>query len=99
MRVREAAGADLDSVVSTFARAFNRDPFNQWIFPDPTTREARLTELFSSLTIRSVAHGAIVEVTEDVEAAALWDPPGTAVSEEGATEFRPEVVNAFPLSV
>lgn len=58
------------------ARAFADDPAMAYIYPDPTVRAKRLPKLFA-LLFEEDADGMRL-VTGDVDAATLWQRPGTA---------------------
>jgi ribosomal protein S18 acetylase RimI-like enzyme len=107
--VREASLAEISAIANCLGDAFSRDPFNQWVFPDPSTRRAQLTDFLGELTERSIKSGALVDVVDDlaakhqagesldgqaIAAAAVWDPPGVAVHADFQV-LRDEVVDAL----
>ncbi|TDD88027.1 GNAT family N-acetyltransferase [Actinomadura rubrisoli] len=77
--VRAAAGADTAAIAAVLGRAFDDDPFWAWLLPDERSRVRRLSGLFG-LTLRKIhlPHGATETAGRgaEIEAAALWDPPG-----------------------
>jgi ribosomal protein S18 acetylase RimI-like enzyme len=60
------------------ARAFVDDPGFEWVFPDPETRAARLSWLFTRLLGVSERVGARLFMEGD-EAVACWIPPGKTI--------------------
>lgn len=107
--VRAASLAEMSAIANCLGDAFSRDPFNQWVFPDPSTRRAQLTDFLGELTERSMESGALVDVADDVAAdhqageslddhaiaaAAVWDPPGVVVHADFQV-LRDEVVGAL----
>ncbi|MER6816344.1 GNAT family N-acetyltransferase [Spirillospora sp. NPDC000708] len=93
--VRAAQDTDAGAIAAVLARAFDDDPVWSWILPDEGSRVRRLTGVFSIL-LRGVhlRH----EGTEaagrqgQVEAAALWDPPG-----RWRVPLRAQASHALPL--
>ncbi|MFC5181284.1 GNAT family N-acetyltransferase [Actinomadura harenae] len=76
---RVAVAADVDRIAAVLARAFEDDPVWSWILPDEASRLRRLRAAFGIL-LREVhlGHRASEHTGRhgDIEAAALWDPPG-----------------------
>jgi GNAT superfamily N-acetyltransferase len=78
-KVRVAGQADIPAVTETISLAFHDDPTWSWAFPD----EARRQEQYA-VWWRFLIDGAMrfprpsVFVTEGMEAAAIWLPPGEA---------------------
>lgn len=58
------------------ARAFRDDPMWSGILPDSKTRSAHLVRMFTGLTKTIAVVGGVAETTPELEAAALWLPPG-----------------------
>lgn len=54
-----------------------------------------MREMFDSLLPTAAREGAVLHVTADLEAAALWRPPGAELAFEGPAGARPEVTAAF----
>ncbi|KAB2376105.1 GNAT family N-acetyltransferase [Actinomadura montaniterrae] len=93
--VRAAGGADADALAAVLGRAFDDDPVWRWILPDDASRVRRLTGVFGIL-LRQVhlRHGGTEAAGRgpDVEAAALWDPPGL-----WRVPLRAQAAQAVPL--
>ena len=76
-RVRVAAPADVPAITQTISLAFHDDPTWSWAFPDDQRRQAQF-----AIWWRFLIEGAMrfehpaVFVTEGIEAAAIWLPPG-----------------------
>ncbi len=88
MTVRVAGAADVDAVVATITTAFFHDPLWGPAFPDATRRHAQASAFWRFLVTASLRHGWTL-VTPDVEAAAVWIPPGAVeltAGEEAALE-------------
>lgn len=73
--VRRAGEADRAGVVTTLARAFWRDPFIAFFYPDERLR-ARRIEPFFGLLWRANWLGGYIDIATNCGAAALWRPPG-----------------------
>ena len=73
---RPALYADKIALSETMARAFRNDPFISYLVPDVERRIRRLPDMFGLLFALGRPFGA-VEVTDHVEAAAIWRPPNT----------------------
>ncbi|MCP2339471.1 GNAT family N-acetyltransferase [Actinomadura rupiterrae] len=77
---RVAEASDVDRIAAVLARAFEDDPVWSWMLPDEASRPRRLAAAFTIL-LREVhlGHGASEHAGRfaDIEAAALWDPPGS----------------------
>jgi hypothetical protein len=68
-------GSEAGAALATLVQAFARDPLAQWLHPDAEARRAAHTALFTPLLHQPHAD-ALIEVTEDVSAVALWYRPG-----------------------
>lgn len=75
MTIRTATTADIDAVVDTLTTAFFGDPLWGPAFPDETQRSRQAAELWRMYTVGGLRHGWLL-VTDQVEAAAVWHPPG-----------------------
>ncbi len=73
-RARPALGADADALARTMARAFQDDPFVSYLVPGDEARRRHLPRLFRLLFNLGRRYNSS-DVTERVEAAALWRPP------------------------
>jgi GNAT superfamily N-acetyltransferase len=74
---RVAGEADLPAIAETLARAFEHDPIWGWAF-EHAERERKLgavAAVFGFCAEAALGYG-WVRVSDDVEAAALWIPPG-----------------------
>jgi GNAT superfamily N-acetyltransferase len=73
--VRVSTSADLDAIVATLTSAFLDDPLWGPAFPDRDRRPAQAAALWR-LCARSAQRYDWVWVTDAVESAAIWIPPG-----------------------
>src|SRR5262249_42138699 len=67
--------ADLGPVTAALAEAFLHGDLADWLIPDVDTRRAVYAQYFRLFAKHFLTYG-IVEVTEDIEAVALWWPVG-----------------------
>ena len=82
MGFRVSTPADVDAIVDVLTTAFLDDPLWGPAFPDPATRPRDAAALWR-LLVRSAQRYDWLWVTDGVEAAAVWIPPG-------GTELTPE---------
>jgi ribosomal protein S18 acetylase RimI-like enzyme len=75
VEVRKAANTDAARVVAVLARAFDDDPFVNWMAAQDKRRARRIYDAMA-LAYRMVANYHEVYTTEGVHGAALWAPPG-----------------------
>jgi len=73
--VRKATTADVPAMAEMLSRAFHDDPVKTDLLPDPARRAARGPTLFTTFASFHLPNGEVY-VTEGMEGAALWDPPG-----------------------
>src|SRR5882757_4089648 len=73
--VRVSAPADVDAIVATITTAFFDDPLWGPAFPD-RIRRAQQASAFWRLLVTSAQRYPWLFVTENVESAAVWIPPG-----------------------
>ncbi|MGI5455808.1 GNAT family N-acetyltransferase [Streptomyces sp. CA-249302] len=73
--VRIATPADIEPIVSTFNSAFFHDPVWGAAFPDEGRRAAQAAVMWRAYVTSALRYPWVL-VTPDVEAAALWIPPG-----------------------
>jgi len=73
---RSASQGDAAALSATMARAFHDDPFVSYLVPDPERRLRKLPDMFALLFALGRPFGA-VDVTNRVQAAAIWRPPNT----------------------
>ncbi|MFC8451226.1 GNAT family N-acetyltransferase [Kitasatospora sp. NPDC057223] len=87
---RVASAADVDAIVATMTTAFFDDPLWGPAFPDAGRRAEQAAALWR-LCVTSALRFPWMLVTEHVESAALWIPPGehelTAEEEGGLEDF------------
>jgi GNAT superfamily N-acetyltransferase len=89
-KVRVATQADVPAVTETISLAFHDDPTWSWAFPDDAERQRQYAVWW-----RFLIDGAMrfdrpaVSVTDEIEAAAIWLPPGEA-------ELAPEDEDRVP---
>jgi GNAT superfamily N-acetyltransferase len=92
-RVRVATPADVPAITETISLAFHDDPTWSWAFPDDARRQAQY-----AIWWRLLIEGAMrfehpaVFVTEGIEAAAVWLPPGEGEFSAEDEERLPGVV-------
>lgn len=76
-KVRVAAQADIPAITETISLAFHEDPTWSWAFPDPDQRHAQYVVWWGFLIEGAMRfEQPAVRVTDGVEAAAIWLPPG-----------------------
>lgn len=74
--IRKAAASDQEAVLRTLCRAFDADPVVNWLVRQDHRRRAAMEEFFGvCFRILSLPFGENL-VTRDLNAAALWVPPG-----------------------
>jgi GNAT superfamily N-acetyltransferase len=73
--VRRGVEDDRDAVIAMLGRAFTDDPFLRFFFPTDAEYAERAPVFFGLLFDIRIESGR-VDVTEDLSAAALWNPPG-----------------------
>lgn len=73
--MRLAVGADTTKVLATLSSAFRADPVWAWIAPDPRTR-ATVHEALFAPSVEAAVVRRTLWVTDDVEAVAVYVPPG-----------------------
>ncbi|MCI3272203.1 N-acetyltransferase [Streptomyces cylindrosporus] len=73
--VRVAGAADVESIVSTFNSAFFHDPVWGSAFPDEARRGAQAAVMWRAYVTSALRYPWTL-VTPNVEAAAIWIPPG-----------------------
>lgn len=88
--VRTATKADVESLASTIAEAFQDDPVMSWCYPDEVERAGILPEGFRVILDVAVPLGGVETVDNEV-AGSIWFPPGS--------EFDAELMAADLLAV
>src|ERR1700710_2095979 len=93
--MRVATEADLEAIGRTLAGAFEHDPLWGWAFEDAERERklAALGEVFGFFVAPPLGTGG-VRVTKQVEAVALWIPPGSPEMSPADEERMPDVVAA-----
>jgi ribosomal protein S18 acetylase RimI-like enzyme len=75
--VRAAEAADIPAITETICAAFHDDPTWSWAFRDEARRQARYQAWWGLLVREAMRfERPAVTVTDGVEAAAVWIPPG-----------------------
>jgi GNAT superfamily N-acetyltransferase len=86
--VRVATPSDLEAVVSTVTSAFLTDPLWAPMFPDAERRAAQMTALWRLLAGSALRYPCTF-VTDQVQSAAVWLPPGSSeLSDEESAGFE-----------
>ena len=76
-KVRVATPADVPAITETISLAFHDDPTWSWAFPDPARRHEQYAIWWRFLIEAGLRFDQpAVFVTDRVEAAAIWLPPG-----------------------
>jgi GNAT superfamily N-acetyltransferase len=70
--------ADAAPLAPALARAFEDDPGFLWLFPDASTRVARLTSFFEALTRHVFLPYPVSTMLEGHGGGAIWLPPGVS---------------------
>jgi len=73
--VERATSTDRNELAQVLGRAFETDPVWNWLFPDPSTKLRRSSQVFQAY-LRDCLKVGEVFTTPDREGAALWKPPG-----------------------
>lgn len=73
--VRKARPADASRIVAVLARAFDDDPFVNWMALQDRRRARRIYDAMD-LALRMVSNYREIYTTEAIHGAALWAPPG-----------------------
>lgn len=76
--VRTMLPGEEETVAAVLVEAFDRDPLAQWVYPDRDQRRSNHHKLLSSILL-SPPLGASIEVTANLDAAAIWFPPNSAL--------------------
>jgi len=74
--VRKAERAELDTLATTLALAFDDDPLTGWLFPGAAARRRKLPAFFRSLLRASLPFGEVYAAAGG-RCVAIWNPPGT----------------------
>ncbi|HWH33308.1 MAG TPA: GNAT family N-acetyltransferase [Egibacteraceae bacterium] len=76
VRVRKATASDVAGLAAVMGRAFQEDPVLAWGMPDEAGRRANGARYFELVARLHYLPLGETYVTEDLQAAALWAPPG-----------------------
>jgi GNAT superfamily N-acetyltransferase len=91
---RVAGPEDIDAVVDTLTKAFFEDPVWGPAFPDAVRRSAQAAAMWR-VYVTSAMRYPWTLVTENVEAAAVWIPPGGAeLTEQEEGELKTLLLNS-----
>lgn len=74
--VRLATERDAEAIVRTLVRAFDADPFVDWLVRDDAARPRRMHRYMDTALRRVTLPHRQVWVSDDCRCAALWAPPG-----------------------
>ena len=78
---------DLSKAAASLARAFQDDPLQTYVFPDPAERVARSPAHFAPLLEYGLRFGTVLTTAGEPRGAAVWLPPGrTQITDERASE-------------
>jgi GNAT superfamily N-acetyltransferase len=93
-RPRVATEADLPALAETLARAFEHDPVWGWAFEhaDRGRKLAAIAAVFGFCAEAALGYG-WVRVSDGVEAAALWIPPGLPEMSPADAERMPALID------
>lgn len=92
--MRSLRGGEQQAAADALREAFTRGTFSRWIHSDEVTRAAGLAAMFTDV-LANLPPGAQVDVTGDVDAIAIWQPPGSDVRSSPPPDARPAVVEMF----
>lgn len=76
--IRKATYADIDNLAVSLARAFDDDPFINWLVRKDEKRVHRIEHLFHTCLTELCLRHDNVFIAEDFTGGALWYPPGTS---------------------
>jgi GNAT superfamily N-acetyltransferase len=77
--IRPATGVDFDAIAETVGETYAIGPVAEWLIPDATVRRRVYTSY--AWLVLGLAHtqGALIHITTDHTAAALWYPPAASL--------------------
>jgi GNAT superfamily N-acetyltransferase len=91
--VRAATQADIPAITETISLAFHDDPTWSWAFPDDAQRQRQYAVWWGFLVEGAMRfESPAVFVTDGIEAAAIWLPPGEAELAPEAEARLPELL-------
>ena len=94
MVVRSLRAGEEQAAAYVLRDAFTRGTLSRWVDPVEAVRAAGLEGMFTEL-LSHLPPGAEVDVTGDLDAVAIWQPPGSEVHSPPPPHARPEVAEAF----
>jgi GNAT superfamily N-acetyltransferase len=95
-RVRVATPADVPAITETISLAFHDDPTWSWAFPDDGRRQEQYAVWWRFLIDGAMRfEDPAVFVTEGIEAAAIWLPPGEREQSAENEERVPGIVRGL----
>ena len=89
--VRPATRQDVEPLSRVLARAFRKDPFHRWIFPQERAWERNSQRSFALALRAEVEHGSVF-TDEELQGAAIWRDPAM-----GPVSFWERVRLAVPM--
>lgn len=92
--VRPMADGEQRAVAAALADAFDRDPLAQWLYPDAGKRLAKHLGMFESAA-QGVTPNVLIDVTDDLQAAAIWHPPGHPRNWDAPPDAAPAAAELF----
>lgn len=75
VHVRKARKSDVNALKAVLARAFDDDPFVNYLVAQDKRRARRVYDLMALSLDMQIGHGEVY-VTDDVQGGSLWSPPG-----------------------
>jgi GNAT superfamily N-acetyltransferase len=92
-KVRVARPGDAEAITETISVAFHDDPTWSWAFPDEARRQKQYRVWWGLLVDSALRfERPAVYVTEGIEAAAIWLPPGEEEMTESDQERLPGIL-------
>src|SRR5271166_5875748 len=93
-QVRPLAPTEQAEAAAVLTEAFHRDPLGERLYPDPMRRRAGHFSFFSHL-LRELGPDAIIDVTDECDAVAIWHAPGSELHISAGPEASPPVAALF----
>jgi GNAT superfamily N-acetyltransferase len=75
-QVRQATGADIDTMCDALVKSFADDPVMMWVFKTPATRAKKSRALFVTSARRALVKGAAYVSGDPARGGAIWLAPG-----------------------
>jgi len=83
--IRVAEARDVPELADALSRAFDGDPVLSWVMRDDGKRSEAMRGLFAYILRESVPHGEVT-ATDELDACAVWVPPGVWAEPPGLLE-------------